>query len=166
MQEVNILDYSTEVLKGLPKGVFLNAKAGDKKNVMTIGWMTLGRQWNQTCLTIMVRPSRFTNGLIQANPVLTVSSPIKGDFKEAVAICGTKSGRDMDKIAACNFEIADAETIDGFIVKGCGLHVECEIADIRQMDASFRNDSIKEAWYKEEDWHYYYTAVGNKAYIE
>ena len=166
MQEIDVLDYSEQILKALPKGVFLNTKAGDKKNSMTIGWGALGRQWNKTCFTIMVRLSRYTKGLIDENPVFTLSVPLKGDFKEAVAICGTKSGRDMDKLAACKFDIAEAETVDGFIIKGCGLHIECEIADVRVMDATTRSQEVKDAWYKDEDWHVYYTALVKKAYIE
>lgn len=166
MQEIDVLDYSEQILKALSGGIFLNTKAGDKKNSMTIGWGALGRQWNKTCFTVMVRLSRYTKSLIDENPAFTLSVPLKGDFKKAIGLCGTKSGRDMDKIAACNFDVLDSETIDGFIIKGCGLHIECEIVDARIMDASVKSQEVKDAWYKDEDWHIYYTAIVKKAYIE
>ena len=166
MQEINVFEHAEAILKQLSKGAFLNTAANGAQNTMTIGWGQLGFQWGVPTFAVMVRESRYTKGLLDENAVFTVSIPVNDGFQKALGICGTKSGRDMDKLAACKFDIADAETVDGFIIKGCGLHIECEIADVRVMDATTRSQEVKDAWYKDEDWHVYYTALVKKAYIE
>ena len=42
---IEVTDYANEILKAVPKGALLTTKAGDKVNVMTIGWGTLGTTW-------------------------------------------------------------------------------------------------------------------------
>lgn len=97
MQDINVFEHSEEILKTLAKGAFLNTSANNKENTMAIGWGSLGFMWGHPVFTVMVRQSRYTKELIDSNPVFTVSLPIKGDFAEAMKICGTKSGRDLNK---------------------------------------------------------------------
>lgn len=80
--------------------------AGDRKscNTMTIGWCQAGRLWGlQTC-TVYVRPERYTYQFMEDQAYFTVSVLPK-DMKNAMALCGTKSGRDMDKIKECGLTV-------------------------------------------------------------
>ena len=165
MQKINAFEYGEQILKTLSKGAFLNTAAGGKQNTMTIGWGALGNMWQQPVFTVMVRQSRYTKELIDKNPVFTVSFPVKGDFAKALGLCGTKSGRDMDKFAAAGLTTAAAQTVDAPIVKGCGLHLECKIVDSHTTDSSF-NKELTAKWYADGDWHTCYTGVITTAYIE
>lgn len=82
----------------------LTAGTAERCNTMTIGWCQLGRLWNlQTC-TVYVRPERYTYEFMEHSGWFTVSV-LPEDRKDVMSLCGTKSGRDMDKIKACGLTI-------------------------------------------------------------
>ena len=99
--------------KTLDKNVFsaigdqwmlITAGTADRCNTMTIGWCQAGRLWGlQTC-TVYVRPERYTYQFMEEQAYFTVSVLSK-DMKNAMALCGTKSGRDMDKIKECGLTV-------------------------------------------------------------
>ena len=60
-------------------------------NAMTIGWGTIGTIWSKAIFAVMVRPSRYTYGLMESSDSFTVC--VFGlDKKDAVDYCGTYSG--------------------------------------------------------------------------
>lgn len=65
--------------------------------------------------------------LLDANPEFTVNVPINGFSKEAFAICGTKSGRDMDKIKEANLTLVEPEEISVPAIKEFPLTLECRV---------------------------------------
>ena len=81
--------------------------AGDRTacNTMTIGWCQLGRLWSQPVCTVYVRPERHTYGFLEKHDYFPVSVLPAGE-KKTIAFCGTKSGRDVDKIAECGLTLA------------------------------------------------------------
>lgn len=166
MQKIDVFDYSRQILKTLPQGAFLNTAAEGKLNTMTIGWGTLGFIWGKQVLTVLVRKSRYTHELIEKNPVFTVSVPIKGDFKKALVICGTKSGRSTDKYKEAGIAAASAQTVDAPIILGAGLHIECRVVDRHTMTPGLFDKELTEKCYADKDWHTYYAGLITAAYIE
>ena len=80
--------------------------AGDRDccNTMTIGWCQLGRLWNQPVCTVYVRPERYTYEFTEKHDYFTVSvMPLEA--KQTMAFCGSKSGRDVDKIKECGLTL-------------------------------------------------------------
>ncbi len=166
MQKINPFDYSEQILKTLPGGAFLNTAADGRQNTMTIAWGALGFMWGQQIFTVMVRSSRYTKELIDKNPVFTVSLPGNKKFVKALALCGTKSGRDLDKFAAAGLTTAAAQTVDAPIIQGCALHLECRIVDSQTMQPERFNDELASKCYTDNNWHTYYTALITAAYLE
>ena len=82
----------------------LTAGTADHCNTMTIGWFQAGRLWNRLVCTVYVRPERYTYQFIEGSDYFTVSV-LPADRKQAMALCGTKSGRDMDKIKECGLTV-------------------------------------------------------------
>lgn len=72
--------------------------AGDKNayNMMTISWGMLGELWSRDVCTVFVRPQRYTYKFTEKDSHFTVSF-FPGKYKKALSLCGTKSGRDIDK---------------------------------------------------------------------
>lgn len=90
------------------QNALLTAGTVERCNTMTIGWCQLGRLWNlQTC-SVYVRPERYTYEFMEANDCFTVSI-LPGGMKQAMTVCGTKSGRDMDKIKECGLTVRAGE---------------------------------------------------------
>ena len=48
-------------------------------------------------ITAYIRPQRYTKEFVDANELFTVSFYDK-EYRKALNICGTKSGRDCDKV--------------------------------------------------------------------
>ncbi len=80
--------------------------AGDDRvcNTMTIGWGQLGTLWNLPVCTVYVRPERYTYQFMEAQDYFTVSF-LPEDRRDALRLCGSKSGRDLDKIGACGLTV-------------------------------------------------------------
>lgn len=166
MKKINAFEQGEAILKTLSKGAFLTTAADGKQNTMTIGWGSLGFKWGAPTFTVMVRQSRYTKELIDANPEFTVSFPVNEGFAKAIALCGTKSGRDMDKFAEAGLTAIASETVSVPVIKGCGLHLECKIVEHYIMEADKFDKELGAKWYGAGDWHTCYTGVITAAYIE
>lgn len=80
--------------------------AGDRRtcNTMTIGWCQAGRLWGLPVCTVYVRPERYTHQFMEERDYFTVSVLPECE-KKAMALCGSKSGRDVDKIKECGLTL-------------------------------------------------------------
>lgn len=158
-------ELSKEMLTQLQKGAFLTVKSGDKLNTMTIGWGSLGYIWNKPVFMVMVRYSRHTFDLIDKAEDFTVSYPLNGQLKDALAFCGTKSGRDMDKIKECNLKLKNGNKVVTPIIEDCDLFLECKIAYKQHMDEKLLSKDIKDRSYSMGDYHVLYYGEIVDAYI-
>lgn len=84
--------------------------AGTKENcnTMTASWGGLGVLWKKNVATAYIRPQRYTKQFVDEQGYFTLTF-FGEEYREALNLCGTKSGRDMDKIAQCGFTVAEAE---------------------------------------------------------
>ena len=130
-REINVFDYAGDILKALPKGILITSEAEDCVNAMTIGWGTLGIEWNVPIFTAYVRTSRFTYDLIERTGEFTVCAPYgdkyPAEVKKALGFCGSRSGRDMDKIAKVGLHPVEAEIVRPPAIKEFPLTLECRV---------------------------------------
>jgi flavin reductase (DIM6/NTAB) family NADH-FMN oxidoreductase RutF len=138
-------------------GVFLvvNDKNG-KANAMTIGWGTVGLIWYKPILTILVRKSRYTYELLEQNRNFTVSVPAQGELKKALSVCGTKSGRDTDKIKESQLSVAKGKLDNTSIITDCSLFYECTIVHKNDVNPKSLGEGIKKDYYNNDDFHSIY----------
>ena len=134
-----------------------------KPNPMTIGWGTLGIVWSQPILTVLVRPSRHTFGLIEGAKHFSVCVPIKGMERE-LEFCGTHSGRDCDKMKACGLKASAGLTKGVSVIEGCGLVYECEIVHKTRVQGEALDPAIAGKYYPEGDFHTIYFGKVQQAY--
>ncbi len=73
-----------------------------KTNLMTASWGMMGVLWGKPVCTLFVRPQRYTNGLIDKSEFLT-AAVFDEKYRDKLSLCGTKSGRDTDKVGECGF---------------------------------------------------------------
>lgn len=149
-QHVDVLD---QALSG--NGAFLAVEDDDKgANPMTIGWASLGRIWSIPTLTVLVRRSRYTYGLLLKQQSFSVSVPRGQDLAEALDFCGNNSGRDMDKPARCGISLIPGRLAGSSVVRGCFLYYECEILLRKQLEHNdFCNAGIIQNYYAQGDHH-------------
>ena len=80
--------------------------AGDRAacNTMTIGWCQVGNLWNRNACTVFVRPERYTYQFMENHNYFTVSV-LPENCGDIMRLCGSKSGRDTDKIKECGLTL-------------------------------------------------------------
>ncbi|MGL5960278.1 MAG: flavin reductase [Bacteroidales bacterium] len=67
-------------------------------NTMTASWGGLGHLWNRDVAFIFVRPQRYTFEFTEREEFFTLSF-FSEEYRSSLKVCGTKSGRDTDKVA-------------------------------------------------------------------
>jgi flavin reductase (DIM6/NTAB) family NADH-FMN oxidoreductase RutF len=71
----------------------------DACNTMTASWGALGVLWGKPVAFCVIRPQRHTRAFIDPATAFTLTF-FEEKYRAALTLCGSKSGRDMDKIAA------------------------------------------------------------------
>ncbi|HUN55687.1 MAG TPA: flavin reductase family protein [Smithella sp.] len=155
MKDLNYMDIAEDAIKKIKKGAFLTVKAGNALNTMTIGWALFGFIWQKPIMMVAVRLTRHTFGIIEKATDFTVTVPAGGMVKE-IAFCGTKSGRDVDKLKMCNLEIINSQKVASPIIKTPGYHFECKIVYKSAMNAAFLDKDYDAFLYQQKDYHTLY----------
>lgn len=88
--------------------MLVTAGTPDKFNTMTASWGFAGIMWNKPCALTVIRPQRYTKQFIDSNDFFTLSF-FPDDYKKALGICGSKSGRDCDKVSEAGLTPMSAE---------------------------------------------------------
>ena len=169
-QEIKVWDYAPQILEALPKGALLTVKADDKVNTMTIGWGTLGIEWSRPIFIAYVRESRYTKTLLDKNPQFTVNIPYGEVDKTILGVCGSKSGRDMDKISQLNLTLEDPLTVDVPAIRQLPLTLECKVIYRQEQDPKAIDPEADARFYakgtaNEGDYHTAYYGEITAAYI-
>ncbi|MEO0107802.1 MAG: flavin reductase [candidate division WOR-3 bacterium] len=80
--------------------MLITAGKGTRFNTMTASWGGFGVLWNRPLAIVFVRPTRYTFEFLEQTPRFTLSFLEHRRYRRALTICGTKSGRELDKVKA------------------------------------------------------------------
>ena len=152
------VDYNGNLEKNieiLSKGAFLTTKAGNKVNSMTIAWGSIGFMWGKPIFMVMVRPQRYTYGIIEKTNEFTVTIPYKKMNKE-LTFLGNNSCKDMNKLAELNIATVESEVINTPVLEVEGMHFECKVVYKSTMTAENLDENINKDKYPLEDYHTLY----------
>lgn len=130
-----------------------SAKNDGSINTMTASWGGLGVLWNKNVFFCFVRPQRYTHEFTEESDRISLSF-FDEKYREALKFCGTKSGRDYDKIKETGLTVFNDNGLIGFceaerIIYGKKLY-KGEI-----LPECFLSDELK-AHYKNNDYHTVY----------
>lgn len=67
-------------------------------NMMTVSWGSFGQLWSKEVTTVYVRQSRYTMQFMDKNSHYALIF-LKDGHKDALGVLGSKSGREIDKMA-------------------------------------------------------------------
>ena len=172
-RKIQPFDYANEILTAVRSGVLMTVKAGDKVNPMSISWGTMGIQWGLPIFTVFVRGCRHTSVMLDENPEFTVNIPLGAVNKEIIRYCGTKSGRDTDKIADLSLHTEESEVISVPGIRELPLTLECKVIYKQQQYPECMTDPEPATHYPENsadihaDYHTaYYGQIVNAYIIE
>ena len=147
---VNAFDYTGEVLQALPKGILLTTACDGKVNTMTIGWAHIGIEWGKPIFIAYVRESRYTKEMLEKNGEFTVNIPLSGCDSKILGFCGSKSGRDLDKIAELGLTLVQSENVSVPGIKELPLTLECKVIYKQEQDLSAIPQQIIERFYPDD----------------
>lgn len=154
---IDVFDYAGYICKAMSLGVLLTAKVGDKVNTMTIGWGAIGVEWGKNLFTAYVRPCRYTHQMIEATGEFTVNIPM-GDVKKILGYCGTKSGREVDKIQEMGLTLEDPLEISVPGIRELPLTLECKVVYKQDQVLSALQEDLCGRYYDKNDPADYHTA--------
>ena len=138
-----ILEVNQKLTSG---GIFLNT-IGEKTNTMVIGWGGITVFWGKPVFIVPVRKSRYSHRQLDESGEFTISVPLDDSLKDALAFCGSKSGRDYDKFEECNITAVPTKILNTPIIEECTLHYECKVVYKQDLIPENLNKGINEKWY-------------------
>ena len=147
---IDCREYADVITKALNPGILLTAKADGKVNPMTIGWGTVGVNWSKPVFAAYVRQSRYTHQLLDANPFFTVNVPYGEYDRSVLGLCGTKSGRDTDKLAEAGLTPVAPEVISVPGLKEWPLTLECRVIYREEQTAARLPEALRRRFYSVE----------------
>ena len=131
--------------------MLITAGTREACNTMTASWGGLGMLWGKPVATVYIRPQRYTLEFVEREDTFTLCF-FGEEYRKALALCGSKSGRDMDKVKECGFTVATAEGAPYF--DEADLVLVCKKSYWQDMDPThFLDGEIDSKWYPEKDYH-------------
>jgi flavin reductase (DIM6/NTAB) family NADH-FMN oxidoreductase RutF len=163
-QEVHFTHQLDKLFEMLSHGGALLASTREdgSSNVMTIGWATAGIIWGLPVMVVLVRPSRYTYQFIEKSGVFTVNVPT-AEMRAYVNMCGTKSGRDVDKLA--DVPASMGQKVNCVTLDECPLVYECRVVHTNDIVPENLVPEITGRAYRQGDFHrlYYGQILGTFA---
>lgn len=133
--------------------------AGDQNgyNMMTASWGGAGEMWGADVAAAVVRPSRYTYEFLERSDYFTLSF-FDETWKERVhSVCGSQSGRDIDKVQATGL----TPIFDQPSVRFAQAELTLCLRKIYVSDINPQNfvDPTIAKWYENGDYHRLYVGA-------
>lgn len=158
-------ELSDNVFKLLDKDWML-VTAGRKEdfNTMTASWGHLGIMWNLPVAICYIRPQRYTFEFVNRNEDYTLSF-FPESCRKMLQFCGSKSGRDYDKVKETGLIPLETETGNIFFEQA-RLVLECKkIYQDDMKSENFVRPEIARKNYPKNDFHRFYFGEIVKAMV-
>ncbi|MHA2247662.1 MAG: flavin reductase family protein [Candidatus Hodarchaeales archaeon] len=110
--------------------VLLSCGTLENANIITLAWSGVMCS-KPPIISASIRPQRYSYHLVVELQEFVINIPT-ADQLEAANICGTKSGKDIDKWKECSFTPVKAEKVSVPLILECLINIECKV--IRTID--------------------------------
>jgi flavin reductase (DIM6/NTAB) family NADH-FMN oxidoreductase RutF len=102
-------------------------ESGGADNVLTLGWGLIGPSYHaRPIFSIAVTPQRHSWRFLAEVPEFVIAVPDDA-LREAANLCGTASGRDLDKFAAAGLTRVPSQHVRPPSILECPINVECRV---------------------------------------
>ena len=119
------------LLAPVPAVMVSCARKGEKPNIVTLAWVGTVNSEPPMC-SVSVRKERFSHGIIRESGEFVINLVGEEQLK-ATDFCGVKSGRDVDKFAACGLTPAAVEGFAAPAIAECPLYLACRVASVQDL---------------------------------
>ena len=98
-KKINPTDISESIFDLIGKDwALVTSGNAEKFNTMTVSWGGAGIMWGKPVAFTFIRPQRYTFEFTEKSGYYTMSF-FDEKYRDALKLCGSKSGRDVDKVA-------------------------------------------------------------------
>jgi len=124
-------------------------------NSMIVAWGSFGVMWKKPFVQVVVRPTRYTYEFMESYDTFTLCG-FSSNYRKAMQILGTRSGRDGDKITASGLTPIASQMVAAPSYKEAKLIIECKkIYSDNLNPANFIDPDIDKC-YPAQDYHKVY----------
>ena len=143
--------------------MLITAGTAERCNTMTASWGGLGVLWGAPAATIYLRPQRYTKEFVDREEYFTLAF-FGEEQRKALTLCGSKSGREVDKVKECGFTVcAGAGNAPYF--QEAELVLVCKKRYVQPMQPEcFTDKTIDGKFYPQKDYHVMYIGQIVEAY--
>ncbi|UCE12908.1 MAG: flavin reductase family protein [Candidatus Heimdallarchaeota archaeon] len=120
--------YNPTVSWFLSPVVLVSCTDGERENIITIAWTGVICS-RPPLISVSIRPSRFSHDLILKSKEFVLNIPTPEHLTQS-ELCGTKSGREMEKWRECGFTPEEAKSVSASLIKECPINIECKVVKI------------------------------------
>lgn len=103
----------------------------ERPNVLTVAWTGIVNT-RPPMTYVSLRPERYSYGLIKASGEFVINLT-SAELVRAADFCGVKSGRDLDKFAACSLTALPAQKVCAPVLGESPLSLECRVKQIMEL---------------------------------
>jgi flavin reductase (DIM6/NTAB) family NADH-FMN oxidoreductase RutF len=147
-------DVQDNVFKLIGKDwMLITAGIRESFNTMTASWGGMGVLWDKKVCFAFVRPTRYTFEFLEKSEVYTFSF-LEEQYRDILMYCGTKSGRDVNKVIETNLTpIFRNGTV--FFAEA-RLVMECRKIYVQDITPGNFLDQTMNEYYPKKDYHRIY----------
>ena len=110
--------------------------------------------WGGPSAICYIRPQRYTKEFVDREEYFTLAF-FGEEYRPALSLCGSKSGRDVDKVKECGFTVKSAACGAPYFEEA-GVVLVCRKRFAQDMDPENMPREIKDKWYPQRDYHTLY----------
>ncbi|MGD9976724.1 MAG: flavin reductase [Bacteroidales bacterium] len=136
------------------KWMLIAAGNREKLNTMTASWGGFGILWNKPVAIIFIRPQRYTFQFTEQNPFFTLNF-FDEKHRNILESCGSKSGREYDKVAETG--LIPVQTENSIAFEQAQMILECKklYSDFLKPE-NFTEKEVIQKHYHRNDFHKMY----------
>ena len=153
--EKNVNEINENFIEAIGNEWMLVAAGNSEKyNMMTASWGFAGEMWGKHAAVAVIRPSRYTKEFVDNNDYFTLSFYGVDAKKTIHSVCGSKSGRNIDKAKECGLTPVFSDNSVYF--EQARLVLICKKMYVSKFEPDKMLDKgIIDRWY-DNDYHYVY----------
>ena len=150
-KEISAKEIEGNLIKAIAdEWMLISAGDNDGYNMMTASWGFTGEMWGNDSVIAMIRPQRYTMDFVDNKDCFALS--FYGDNKEIHKVCGSKSGRDVNKTELTG--LIPVFSDDTVYFEEARLVIICKKQYVGRLNEENFTDKEPLKWYNEKDFHY------------
>lgn len=120
------------LLAPLPAVMVSCADGKNRPNIITVAWTGVVNSDPPMC-SVSVRKERFSHDIIERSGEFVINLCGRGNLR-ATDFCGVRSGRDVDKFAACGLTAVPVEGMAfAPAIAECPAYVACKVKSVTEL---------------------------------